>query len=123
VTCVAGAAMDAVVDLRVGSPTFGKHQLIRLDPGSRTIVWIPEGLGHAFLALADGTTVTYLCTTPYAPDLELTVNALDPDLAIDWPLGDFRDDAAVPIRSDRDAAAPGLADLLSAGSLPLFAPI
>jgi dTDP-4-dehydrorhamnose 3,5-epimerase len=123
VTCVAGAALDAVVDLRVGSPTFGRHALVRLDPDSRTVVWIPEGLGHAFLALEDGTTVTYLCTTGYDPASEVTVNALDAELAIEWPLQDCGDESATPIRSERDAAAPSLAQVLASGALPLFRPI
>ncbi len=68
VTCVAGAVLDVVVDLRVGSPTFGAWDSTVLDAVDRRAVYLSEGLGHAFLSLEDGSTVVYLCSEPYAPD-------------------------------------------------------
>src|SRR5690554_1677830 len=69
-TCTRGAVLDVVVDLRVGSPTFGAWDAVRLDDVERRAVLIAEGLGHAFCALTDEATVTYLCSTPYAPAIE-----------------------------------------------------
>ena len=70
VTCVRGAVLDVVVDIRVGSPTFGTWDAVRLDDVERRAVYIPEGLGHAFLALDDDTTILYLCSEAYAPGRE-----------------------------------------------------
>jgi dTDP-4-dehydrorhamnose 3,5-epimerase len=67
VTCVAGVILDVVVDLRTGSPSFGKWEAVRLDAGTRRAVFLAEGLGHAFMALTDDATALYLCSTPYAP--------------------------------------------------------
>src|SRR3712207_3139881 len=67
VTCFAGAVLDVVVDLRTGSPTYGAWDTAVLDDVDRRCVYIPEGLGHAFVALADGALVSYLVSTPYDP--------------------------------------------------------
>ena len=85
VTCVHGAALDVVVDLRVGSPTFGQWDSVLLDDVDRRAIYLPEGLGHAFMALEDHTVVTYLCSAPYAPGREHGVHPLDPEIGIDWP--------------------------------------
>lgn len=112
VTCVRGAVLDVVVDLRVGSPTFGHHAAIPLDDDTRRSVYLAEGLGHGFCALTDDATVLYLCSTVYSPTGEHGVHPLDPALALPWP-GD------VPaLLSPKDAAAPTLADALAAGALP-----
>lgn len=115
VTCVAGAILDIVVDLRTGSPTFGKWEAVRLDDTGRRAVFLAEGLGHAFMALSDQATVLYLCSTPYAPGREHGVNPLDPALAIAWPL---EASDGEPVLSAKDAAAPGLDEALRAGQLP-----
>jgi dTDP-4-dehydrorhamnose 3,5-epimerase len=117
VTCVAGAILDVVVDLRAGSPTFGKWEAVRLDSASRGAVFLGEGLGHAFMALTDGATALYLCSTPYAPGREHGVNPLDPAIGIGWPL----EDGEAPVLSDKDAAAPSLDEALRAGQLPGYA--
>jgi dTDP-4-dehydrorhamnose 3,5-epimerase len=113
VTCVAGAMLDVVVDLRVGSPTFGAFDAVLLDDERRGALYIAEGLGHAFLALSETATITYLCSSPYAPAYELTVSPLDPALGLPWPkdLGPY-------VLSPRDAAAPTLAEAAAAGLLP-----
>ncbi len=67
VYCTRGAVLDVVVDLRVGSPTFGVSDAVRLDDVDRRGVYLSEGLGHAFLALTDDANVTYLCSAPYSP--------------------------------------------------------
>lgn len=110
VTCTAGAILDVVVDLRVGSPTFGKWETLRLDDVDRRAIYIGEGLGHAYCALTDATLV-YLCSQTYAPGREHAVHPLDPALGIDWPV-------AQPVLSERDAAAPGLDQAQRDGLLP-----
>jgi len=112
VTCVSGSVLDVVVDLRVGSPGFARWTAVPLDDESRRAVFVAEGLGHGFIALSDEATVLYLCSTPYAPGREHGVHPLDPDLGIAWPA-----DVAA-ILSDKDAAAPSLAEARSAGLLP-----
>ena len=111
VTCARGAVVDVVVDLRVGSPTFGQWEQVLLDDDDRRAVYIAEGLGHGFCALSDAATLTYLCSETYAPGREHSVHPLDPDLAIDWPAG-------TPVLSDRDAAAPSLSQARADGLLP-----
>jgi dTDP-4-dehydrorhamnose 3,5-epimerase len=111
VTCVRGAVVDVVVDLRLGSTTFGQWEAVRLDDVDRRAVYLAEGLGHGFCALTDDATLTYLCSTTYNPSGEHTVHPLDPELGIDWP-------AEVPLLSARDDAAPSLAEALAAGTLP-----
>jgi dTDP-4-dehydrorhamnose 3,5-epimerase len=114
VTCVSGAVLDVVVDLRVGSPTFGAWDSTVLDAVDRRAVYLAEGLGHGFLALEDASTVVYLCSEPYAPAREHEVNALDPELGISWPSG------IEPLLSPKDAAAPTLAQALEQGLLPTW---
>jgi dTDP-4-dehydrorhamnose 3,5-epimerase len=116
VTCLRGSVFDVVVDIRVGSPTFGKWDAVVLDARDRRTIYISEGLGHAFLALEDDSTVMYLCSTGYAPGREHTINALDPALGIAWPSVDGE-----PILSDRDREAPSLAQVQAAGLLPTWA--
>jgi dTDP-4-dehydrorhamnose 3,5-epimerase len=114
VTCIRGAVLDALVDLRVGSPTFGRWEGVQLDDAQRRAVYIPEGIGHGFCALTDDATLTYLCSETYAPDREHSVHPLDADLGIAWPTDS-------PLVSDRDEAAPTLAGAAEAGLLPDYA--
>lgn len=112
VTCVRGAVLDVVVDLRTGSAGFGTWQAVQLDDQDRRAVFLTEGLGHGFMALSEEATVMYLCSTPYAPEREQRVHPLDPDLGITWP------EDLDPVLSDQDSAAPSLAAALAAGVLP-----
>ncbi|MFD7410580.1 dTDP-4-dehydrorhamnose 3,5-epimerase family protein [Kitasatospora purpeofusca] len=111
VSCVRGAVLDVIVDLRVGSPTFGRSEFVRLDDVDRRSVYISEGLGHGFCALTDDATLSYVCSETYNPTGEHAVHPLDPDLAIDWPTD-------APQLSARDDAAPTLAQALETGLLP-----
>jgi dTDP-4-dehydrorhamnose 3,5-epimerase len=111
VQCARGALIDVIVDIRVGSPTFGKWEAVRLDDVDRHAVYIAEGLGHGFCALTDDATLFYLCSETYAPAREHAVHPLDPDLGIEWP-------ADEPQLSARDAAAPSLAEAVTGGLLP-----
>jgi dTDP-4-dehydrorhamnose 3,5-epimerase len=116
VTCMSGAILDVVVDLRAGSPSFGKWEAVRLEAATRSAVFISEGLGHAFMALTDDATALYLCSTPYAPGREHGVHPLDPAIGIAWPA----DEGLAPVLSDKDAAAPALEEALAAGQLPKY---
>ncbi|BDY29534.1 dTDP-4-dehydrorhamnose 3,5-epimerase [Mycolicibacterium mageritense] len=112
VTCVRGAVFDVVVDIRVGSPTFGQWDSVLLDDRSHRSVYLSEGLAHGFLALEDDSTVMYLCSAGYAPNREHTILATS--LGIDWP-------AEHPIiLSERDAAAQTLEEARAAGLLPTW---
>lgn len=113
VTCVRGAVFDVVVDIRVGSPTFGQWDAVLLDDRERRSAYLSEGLGHAFLALEDDSTVMYLCSAGYAPQREHTILATS--LGIDWP-----EDHPLNL-SERDAAAPTLDEVQAAGLLPSWA--
>jgi dTDP-4-dehydrorhamnose 3,5-epimerase len=112
VTCVSGAILDVVVDLRVGSHTFAHWQAVQLDGETRQALYAAEGLGHAFMALSDQATVLYLCTTPYAPAREHGIHPLDPAIGIAWPT------EVEVILSEKDAAAPGLDEARRIGLLP-----
>jgi len=113
ITCVKGSVFDVVVDIRTDSPTYGQWDSVLLDDVDRRSTYISEGLAHGFLALQDDSTVMYLCSAPYAPDREHTISAFDPAIGIDWPLPHAQ------LRlSDRDAEAPSLAEVRSAGLLP-----
>jgi dTDP-4-dehydrorhamnose 3,5-epimerase len=120
VTCLAGAALDVVVDLREGSATFGQWDSVLIDDLDRRAVYLPEGLGHAFLALDAATTIAYLCSAPYAPGREHGVHPLDPDLAIDWPTQDRQGRDLDFQLSAKDAAAPSLAEVRAQGLLARY---
>lgn len=112
VTCAVGAVLDVVLDVRVGSPTFGAWDSVRLDDRDRRAIYIAEGIGHAFFALTDDAAVLYLCSTRYLPGREHTVNPLDPALHLPWPEG------IEPVLSRRDADAPTLEQAAAQGILP-----
>jgi dTDP-4-dehydrorhamnose 3,5-epimerase len=114
VTCLSGSVFDVVVDIRLGSPTFGRWDSVVLDDRDRRSVYISEGLAHGFLALEDNSTVMYLCSTEYNPHREHTICPTDPALAINWPVVDGL------ALSDRDAAAPTLEEVRAAGLLPTW---
>lgn len=113
VTCLSGRILDVVVDLRVGSPTFGRHEKVVLDSERFQSLYISEGLGHGFAALTDNATVFYLCSEPYAPARERGINPLDPELGIDWRVAD-------PVLSEKDVQAPSMKQALDEGLLPDF---
>lgn len=106
VRVVAGAVLDVAVDIRIGSPTFGRAALIELSAENRRQFFIPEGFLHGFVTLMPDTEVVYKCTDFYSPACDRSVRFDDPDLAIDW--GITREAA---ILSDKDRAAPFLKDV------------
>jgi dTDP-4-dehydrorhamnose 3,5-epimerase len=85
VRVICGAVLDVAVDLRRGSPTFARHVAIVLSGQNSEMLWIPEGFGHAFLALTDVVGFAYKVTDYYSPGGERTIVWNDPDLAIPWP--------------------------------------
>ena len=115
VTAVSGSLIDYVVDLRVGSPTFGQWDSVLLDAVDRRAVYLSEGLGHAFCALEDGTTAHYLCSAAYNPEAEHGINPLDPAVGLMLP------DGIEPLLSPKDSAAPTLAAAEESGMLPSYA--
>lgn len=115
VTCAHGEVVDVAVDLRLGSPTFGRWTANRLSQREPRAVYLPRGIGHAFVALTERAVMQYLCDREYVPGLELTIHPLDPELALPWP-------ADLPrIISDRDSSAPTLREAAEAGLLPRYA--
>lgn len=120
VTCARGAVLDVVVDIRVGSPTFGVWDTVLLDDTDRRAIYLSEGLGHAFLSLEDDSTVLYLCSTGYSPGREHGIHPLDPDVAIEWPTTARDGSPLVPQLSDKDLAAPSLAEAVERGLLPRY---
>jgi dTDP-4-dehydrorhamnose 3,5-epimerase len=118
VTCARGAVLDVAVDLRVGSPTFGRWDSVLLDDVDRRAIYLSEGLGHAFMALEDDSTVLYLCSTGYAPGREHGIHPLDPEVGIAWPITARDGSPLTPRLSEKDAAAPSLAEARDQGLLP-----
>jgi dTDP-4-dehydrorhamnose 3,5-epimerase len=114
ITCVRGAFLDVVVDVRIGSPTYGGWEAVRLDDDERRAVYLSEGVGHAVCALTDDATLVYLMSQPYNPGREFTVNPLDPRIGIEWPA------EVEPIMSPRDTAAPTLDEARDMGILPVY---
>lgn len=118
VTCLRGSVFDVVVDIRVGSPTFGRWDSVLLDDRSRRTVYLSEGLAHGFLALEDDSTVMYLCSAGYAPDREHTIAPTDPAIGVRWPTTVFGSEVVL---SERDRDAPTLEQVGAAGLLPSWA--
>ena len=113
ITCVSGAILDYIVDIRAGSPTFGQWEAVSLTAENRNAVLIDVGLGHAFVALEPDTTVSYLVTDYFKPESEHAINPLDAELGLEFPLP--QRDLLV---SSKDQAAPGFREALGSGSLP-----
>src|SRR5690606_32677398 len=111
VSVLRGEALDVAVDVRAGSPSFGRHVAVRLSGDSPRQLFVPRGFAHGFLALSDTVDLLYKCDGYYSPADEIVVRWDDPDLAIAWPVTD-------PVLSARDAAAPRLAAL--AARLPRY---
>jgi dTDP-4-dehydrorhamnose 3,5-epimerase len=120
VTCLNGAVLDVVVDIRVGSPTFGQWDAVLLDDTDRRCIYLSEGLGHAFLALEDHSIVSYLCSAPYAPGREHGVTPLDPAIGIEWPTEGRDGQPLELLLSEKDTAAPTLAEAEEQGLLPSY---
>jgi dTDP-4-dehydrorhamnose 3,5-epimerase len=113
VTALRGSALDFVIDIRLGSPTFGKWDAVLLDTDDRRAIYLAEGLGHAFIALEDDTVVSYLVSDTYNPAAEHGVNPLDPAIGLEFPA-----EAGEPVLSPKDVEAPTLEQAAELGLLP-----
>ncbi|GGZ54255.1 dTDP-4-dehydrorhamnose 3,5-epimerase [Lysobacter xinjiangensis] len=112
VTVLQGEVWDVAVDIRAGSPTFGRWTGVVLNEENRRHFWIPEGFAHGFVVLSETALFSYLCTATYDPSADAAVRWDDPSLAIDWPVSS-------PLLSAKDSAAPLLAEV-AADRLPRF---
>lgn len=118
VLCPSGTVFDVVVDVRVGSPTFGEWAGVILDSVEQRALYIPEGVAHGFLALEPQSTVMYFCSEGWRPGAEHVIDAFDPKIAIDWPDMALDGTPIDHIMSERDRDAPSLLDVAAAGLLP-----
>lgn len=106
VRCVMGAVFDVAVDIRDGSPNFGRWVGVTLTASEANQLWVPPGFLHGFCTLADESIVAYKVTAYYSPENDRGVRWNDPDIGIDWP-----DVARAPLLSDKDSAQPLLRDV------------
>lgn len=116
VTCLHGAVLDYVVDIRKGSPTFGQWDSVRLDTVDFRSVYLSEGLGHAFIALTEGAVVSYLVSDVYNRDREHGIDPLDEAIGLV-----FSPEAGEPLLSEKDLKAPGMVEAAESGLLPDWA--
>ena len=114
VTALSGSFIDFVIDIRVGSPTFGHWDSVLLDTIDRRALYLAEGLGHAICCLQDNSTVMYLCSAAYDPAREHAINPLDPEIGLAIPAG------LTAVLSAKDAAAPSLSQAIEQGLLPRY---
>jgi dTDP-4-dehydrorhamnose 3,5-epimerase len=110
VRCTRGTLFDVAVDIRRGSPAFGRWFGIELSEANKWMLWVPPGFAHGFCAMEDGSDLVYKCTTIYDRPSERAILWNDPDIGIDWPI-------ASPVLSAKDSAAPRLAE---ASVLPTY---
>jgi dTDP-4-dehydrorhamnose 3,5-epimerase len=110
VSVARGRVLDVAVDVRVGSPTFGRHVAVELDEESRRQLWVPRGFAHGFAVLSENADFSYKCDNTYSPKDEIVVRWDDPAIGIKWGI-------EKPSLSTRDAAAPSLADV---NNLPVY---
>lgn len=111
VTCVRGAFLDVIVDLRPDSPTFGQWDSVLIDDVDRRAVYLSApGLGHGIVSLEDNSTVMYLCSVEYSPELDRDIDAFDPAIGIEWPRTGRDGRPLEFVRSAKDQAAPLLSE-------------
>jgi dTDP-4-dehydrorhamnose 3,5-epimerase len=114
VRCTRGEVWDVAVDVRVGSPRFGRYAAVTLGADGFRQLWIPGGgFAHGFCVLSDEAEIEYKCTALYRAAGEIAIAWNDPELALPWPI-------TAPVLSKRDEAAPRLAELRARGALPRF---
>jgi len=115
VTAVHGAVLDFIVDIRLGSPTYGQWDSVLLDDTDRKAVYIAEGLGHCFVALTENATVSYLVNSTFSPGREHGINPLDEEIGLVFP-----SEAGELLLSAKDTDAPGLSAAAASGLLPTW---
>ncbi len=110
VSVLRGHVLDVAVDVRQGSPGFGRHVAVELSEENRRQLWVPRGFAHGFAVLSESADFFYKCDSFYKPEHEIVVRWDDPMIGIDWGVPN-------PRLSTRDAAAPALADVKN---LPVY---
>jgi dTDP-4-dehydrorhamnose 3,5-epimerase len=110
VSVLRGKVLDVAVDVRRGSPTFGRHVAVELSEDNRRQLWVPRGFAHGFAVLSEIADFAYKCDDNYSPKDEIVVRWNDPELAIVWRVDS-------PSLSTRDAAAPLLREI---SNLPFY---
>lgn len=110
VTVLRGRVLDVAVDVRIGSPTFGRHVAVELSEENRRQLWIPRGFAHGFVVFSETVDFFYKCDNAYSPKDEVSVRWDDPAIGINWGISN-------PSLSAKDASAPLLADVKN---LPLY---
>lgn len=114
VSVLEGEVWDVAVDIRRGSPYFGRWTAVLLSAENKRHFWIPEGFAHGFVVLSERALFSYLCTATYDPSADANIRWNDADLAIDWPV-------ATPLLSGKDAKAPFLSEVAQ-DRLPVYSP-
>ena len=114
VTCAHGELDDVIVDIRVGSPTFGQHEVVHLVAGEERSVYVPVGVAHGFCVTSETGALTYLLSSPFNAPFELEINPFDAELNVGWTID------GEAIVSPKDAGAPTFRERLDANELPLF---
>ena len=114
VSVLEGEVYDVAVDIRRGSPTFGRWEAVILSAGNRRQLWVPEGFAHGFAVLSDRAIFSYLCTDVYVKEADASLRWNDGTIGVDWPLDD-------PLLSAKDGSAPMLEDI-PAERLPGYLP-
>lgn len=112
VSVLEGEVYDVAVDIRQGSPTFGRWEAVLLSAENKRQFWIPEGFAHGFAVLSERAIFSYLCTEVYLREFDAAVRWNDADLAVDWPV-------SAPSLSPKDEQAPFLKDI-AADRLPVY---
>lgn len=112
VSVLEGEVYDVAVDIRHGSPTFGRWAGVMLSAENKRHLWIPEGFAHGFCVVSEFATFTYQCTALYEPTADAAVRWDDKDIAVDWPV-------STPLLSTKDLRAPFLSDI-PVGRLPVY---
>jgi dTDP-4-dehydrorhamnose 3,5-epimerase len=114
VTCAHGELDDVIVDIRVGSPTFGQHEVVHLVAGEERSVYVPVGVAHGFCVTSETGALTYLLSSPFNAPFELEINPFDAEINVGWTID------GEAIVSPKDAGAPTFRERLDAKELPLF---
>jgi dTDP-4-dehydrorhamnose 3,5-epimerase len=109
-----GEVYDVAVDIRRGSPTFGRWEAVVLSAANKKQFWIPEGFAHGFAVLSERALFSYLCTDVYVKEADAGIRWNDADIAVDWPI-------SAPTLSAKDENAPFLKDIAQ-DRLPVYAP-
>ena len=114
VTVLEGEVYDVAVDIRRGSPTFGRHEAVILSAENKRQFWIPEGFAHGFAVLSDRAVFNYMCTDVYVRESDAGIAWNDGQVAVDWPIAD-------PELSEKDKGAP-LLEHIHEDRLPVYIP-